>query len=250
VIRSLRKDTTVLIPDDTRQALRQIAQGCDCLIFGELHGTQEVPQLLTGLLDDLSAAGYGALAMELPESEREPIMAWASGETDALPSFFTVPPTDGRNNEQALHLFRQVVGRGWQILCFDTEDAEEWQTWQSRDRALAENLTEQWAQICPDRKVVAVCGDLHSRLTPLDPFMDLWPSFAAGVRERHPQRVVQSIDLVFHAGSFFNNNQVNELHATPFHRIELEDGVKRGHTYILHLPHATAATFLASQVIE
>lgn len=48
------------------QALINVAVTSDVLLFGELHGTQEVPRLLLRLLDELAAIGYGGLALEIP----------------------------------------------------------------------------------------------------------------------------------------------------------------------------------------
>jgi hypothetical protein len=44
-----------LLPDRTRQALLQLAQQCDLLLFGEYHGIQEVPQLLGELQQGLTS---------------------------------------------------------------------------------------------------------------------------------------------------------------------------------------------------
>src|SRR4051794_20607734 len=108
-----------LLPDRTRQAILQLARQCDLLLFGELHGTQEVPQFLTELLDDLAALGYGGLGLEFTRYERENFMRWGGGQSDALPFFYMLPPSDGQANEQDAALVRQAVEKGWQVLCFD-----------------------------------------------------------------------------------------------------------------------------------
>jgi hypothetical protein len=143
-----------LLPDRTRQALLQLAQECDLLLFGEMHGTQEVPQLLAELLDDLAAVGYGGLGLEFPKYERENFMRWGRGQAEALPFFYMLPPGDGRANHQDAALVRQGVEKGWQVLCFDGV-ADDWQepppdpdadpaawSWQQRDSSMADNLAE------------------------------------------------------------------------------------------------------------
>lgn len=234
------------LPDNLRQKLCDLAQQSDCLIFGELHGTQEVPQLLATLLDDLTALGYGALGLEIDRAEQEPIMRWASGASDAMPRVFAQPSGDGTGNEQALALIRQVVAASWQVLCFDVDPEQGCTTWQMRDSAMADHLAAGWQRCCPDRKVVAVCGNLHSRLTPgPEQFAELWPSFAACFQQRHPRSTVRSVNLVFHGGSFFNNYQVHTLPDDPLDEAELQDDPVMGHSFALHLPRATPPTFLA-----
>jgi hypothetical protein len=233
----------VQIPDTVREALRRLTQQSDFLLFGELHGTQEPPQLIATLLDDLTSLGYGALALEIARGEREPIVRWATGASGEVPRFFAQPGADGRGNEQLLALIRQVAERGWQVLCFSDDPDQGCATWIDRDRVMAENLTAQWKQCCPDRKVVGTSGNLHSPLTRTEVAPDLWPSFAAAFQQQNPQSVVHSVDLVFHGGSFFNNT-LQTLLDDPLARAELREDARMGHSYALHLPQATAATFL------
>jgi hypothetical protein len=233
------------LPEAVRLELREVARQNDCLIFGELHGTQEVPQLLALLLDDLTALGYGGLGLEIPRVEQEPLMQWGSGVSYVVPAFFTAPPSDGRGNEQALALCRRAVERGWQLLCFDADEGQPRATWLERDSAMSDNLAAQWQQHCPERKVLAVCGNLHSRLTPgSGDSAALWPSLAACLQQRNPRWSICSIDLVFHGGAFFNNYQVQTLLEDPLDEAELRDDPTMGHSLALHLPRATPPTFL------
>jgi hypothetical protein len=116
---------------------------------------------------------------------------------------------------------------------------------------MAENLAEQWKQRCPDRKVIAMCGNLHSRLSPVpEPYAALWPSFAAVFRDRNPARAVHSVLVAFHGGSFFNNDAVQEVLEDPIPRAEWREDPVMGHTFALHLPRATPPTFLAAARTE
>ena len=235
------------IPDAVREALRQLAQECDFLLFGELHGTQEPPQLIAALLDDLTARGYGGLALEIRRGEREPIMRWATGASAEVPRFFAQPGADGRGNQQLLALIHQVADKGWQVLCFSDDPDQGCATWTARDSAMADNLAAQWTQFCPDRKVVGVSGNLHSRLAPTEICADLWPSFAACFQQRNPQSVVRSVDLVFHSGTFYNE-KLQTLGDDPLAEAEIREDIRLGHSFALHLPQATAATFLVPPI--
>jgi hypothetical protein len=234
------------LPEETRQAFLKLARRSDCLILGEVHGTQEVPRLIGALLDDLTAVGYGALGMEIPRSQQEAIMRWAGGHTDEVPSFFIEPPTDGRNNVQTLELFRQAVGKGWQVFCYDVDDYPDSLAWEDWDSMMADTLRERWIQGCPGKKVVAVCGNLHSRLEPSESDPNPPSSFAVRLRERNPEIVVHSVEIHAHGGGCFNGGRPLYFLNTPLERVELREDHRTGHSYVLHLPHASPATFLSA----
>lgn len=151
------------LPPSVKAQLLELAARSDLLLLGETHGTQEVPRLVLGLLDDL---GYGGLALELPRGEENQIVEWAAGKGDPPPFFGPAEFRDGRGNAQALALIRQTLShRGeWKLLCFDIDFLREGEEWADRDRHMAEFLLEQWQERCAGRKVVAVCGNYHSRL--------------------------------------------------------------------------------------
>jgi hypothetical protein len=73
------------------------------------------------LLAPLSQLGYQTLALEVPISEREAILAWAKGATNVVPGFFATPWLDGRGDIELLTLIRTAVSPPfqWQLICFD-----------------------------------------------------------------------------------------------------------------------------------
>ena len=241
-------DTIVpyILPDSVKSGLLDLAGNSDLLIIGEVHGTQEVPRVVLSLLTDLAAKGYGALAMEMPESERDQLLQCLAGEAMPPLLFEHSDFRDGRGNVQALSLLVQAAQMGWQILCFDVAPTTPIFAWADRDRGMSENLLAQWEQDCPGRKVLAVCGNFHSRLVPPTEHTEFWPSFAYSVQQSRPNLAVSSVNVVFHGGEFYNG----EVRAfgnggePNFGDPELRPANRLGHTIDLHLPHATAATFL------
>jgi hypothetical protein len=113
---------------------------------------------------------------------------------------------------------------------------------------MADNLAAQWQQFCPDRKVVGVCGNMHSRLEPTS-IIDagMWPSFAACIQQRNPQAVVHTVLVVCHSGFAFNET-VHELFYDPIPEAQWRADTELGHSFALHLPQATVATYLAPPV--
>ena len=236
------------LPPPVNAQLLELAAQSDLLLLGECHGTQEVPRLVLGLLDDLAALGYGGLGFELPKGQNKRLTAWAAGEGEPPPLFGPDGYRDGRDGEQTLSLARQVLSRrDWKLLCFDIDSLREGETGADRDRHMAGNLVEQWQERCIGRKVIAICGNYHSRLVaPAEPDFGPWPSFGASVQQMRPDLVISSVCVIFHGGGFFNGELKPFSPGKPplIGDAEIRPGGWLGHTIELHLPHATPVTFL------
>jgi hypothetical protein len=237
---------------DVVQALIDVAVMSDVLLFGELHGTQEVPRLLVRLLDDLAAVGYRGLALEIPQDVRNMLEQWAKAESSTVPTFFAHPFADGRGNRQVLALVHQVLTseHEWHLLCFDQGHDQPMNQWADRDGWMAHNLREQWHHLCPQAKIVGICGNLHSRLS-LPPNRDVtyWPSFAHQLQHLSPDRTVRTVKVRFQTGSYFNLKRRRlgrfgwGLLPLP-RKVAIRQSVD--HSLELILPIASPATFLAA----
>jgi len=99
--------------------------------------------------------------------------------------------------------------------------------------------------------VIAVCGNMHSRVVrrsrPEDWSHALWPSFAAALGEQNPQWAVRSVNVVFRAGTFYNMavRTLGDPNHSPLPAPMLVARPDSEHTLELHLPQSTAASFLA-----
>jgi hypothetical protein len=247
-----------VLPPDVEDSVLELAGRCDLLLFGELHGTREVPALIAGLLSKLRDLGYGGLALEAPSDQRQPLAQWAAGEREAPPPFYAEPSRDGRGSTEALGLVRQAAAKGWQVLCVDQASDQPMQRWAERDAWMAHNLLEQWAALSNGRRVAAVCGSLHARLAPPEGVSRLlrkaissgderWPSFAAAVRQRQPTLAVGAINVRFAAGAYVNLGErtifprPGASAAVPWVR-----SAAPAYSLELWLPRANPATFLAN----
>jgi hypothetical protein len=114
------------LPAEVRESLTKVASESDILIFGETHGTQDVPAIVETLLDTLSKLGYRVIALEVPHNEQVPIQKWATGATDVVPAFFAKPGQDGRGNMQVLRMVHRALmpPYNWELMCFDESDEE------------------------------------------------------------------------------------------------------------------------------
>ncbi len=237
------------LPPDVKNQLLDLAAHSDLLLLGEMHGTQEVPRLVLGLLDELAMLGYSGLGLELPAGQKEGLVAWASGKGEPPPFFSPKDFQDGRGNAQILSLVQQTVARSqnWKLLCFDIDFLSEGEKWADRDRHMAENLLEQWPERGNKSKVLAVCGNFHSRLlAPPKPDEGPWSSFGYSVQQMRPALKVNSVNVVFQRGGFFNG-EVRKFDIGPEYFTaapEVRPSGQFGHTVDLYLPRATPATFL------
>ena len=233
------------LPPEVEHSILELADRSDVLIFGEFHGTQEMPRLLLGLLGPLARRGYRGLAFEMPADQREELVRWARGEQKESPPFFTRPYPDGRGNEQTLALVRLALSKGWQILCFDLGQDQPFRSWVRRDADMARNFTAQRDRLCPGRKVLGVCGNMHSRVERMPgEAAQFWPSFADNVRRLNHGAVVSSVVVWTHAGTFFNGGERSFMDRGPLAAPEIREGKPSQHSLALHLPQGTAATFL------
>ena len=242
------------LPSNVLQALIDAALKSDVLIFGELHGTQEVPRLVLSLLGNLAATGYGGLALEIPRNNREMLESWAKAQNSVLPDFFARPSADGRGNREVLALIQQALTseHNWHLFCFDQGPDQPARQWTDRDGSMAQNLTEQWLHLCPTAKIVGICGNLHSRLalpSQRGATTSYWPSFARQLQDLHSDKTICTIEVRFQTGTYFN---MKRRHLRRFGWQWLRPQSKaifresRDHSFELLLPRATAATFLTA----
>ena len=277
--RTVDEQPPLPLPDDVRQSLANAAQNCDVLVLGEIHGTREVPAIVAGLLEPLNALGYRAIALEVPHDEQAAIEAWATGTTKTIPTFFLQPPSDGRGNEQLLAFVRSALRPPyeWTLICFDESEADAMQRLterfpkgaegniyelagkltpddmvalsNQRDAAMARYLAEGRANVPPQSKVVAICGNVHARTANHaasdSQLAALWPSLAANLKRDTPASRVLSINVRPFSGEFFNGGQVHKLGHRPLAQVEMRMTPDADWEAELNLPQATAATFLA-----
>lgn len=234
------------LPPQALEPLLTLAQECDVLLIGELHGTQEVPRLVFGLLDSLAARGYGGLGLEIPEGERDRLESWARDERDTPPNFFTHPSPDGRANAEVLKLVRSAVQvKQWRILCFDQGFSRSSFQWTARDEQMAHNCLTQRRTLCPQGKVLVICGSLHARLR-ANTYPNLFPSFARRLQMFDPDLRVGAVQVGFWSGAFFNMGVRRlgpDVLPPQLMKVQLEPSDE--FSLSLRLAIATPATFLA-----
>ena len=268
------------LPPEVSTGVEKLAAKSDVLLLGEFHGTQEVPQLVASLLAPLSELGYHTLAIEVPNNEQSAVRAWARRETETIPNFFANPNGDGRGNAQLLALARIAAAPPfrWQIICFDES---EWQMlkqaslalmqkkqpekatgpqltvddrmvalWRERDATMAANVLTESKSLKPTEKILAICGNVHARVMKdeHDPMLSkLWPSFAEKLKQGRPSWRVNSINIEYYSGGFFNGGKVQPIRKRPLEHAVIRSAGQSGYSLVLSLPVATPATFVSEK---
>ena len=206
--------------------------------------------------------------------------ARARGETETIPAFFAHPNGDGRGNAQLLALARMAASPPfrWRIICFDesesilekqqrlamtqkkrnekakvpqlTVDDEMFALWRERDAAMASNVLTETKSLEATDRILAICGNLHARVTNdgQDPTLSkLWPSFAGMLKQRRPEWRVNSINIEFYSGAYFNGGKAQSIRKRPLEHAVVRSAGQTGWNLVLSLPVATPATFLSDK---
>ena len=253
---------TYALPPGCRGAgLLQIAASNHLLLFGELHGTREVPAVVAGLLPKLVERGYRGLGLEVPRDQQAPLTAWADGLTDQPPPFFARPSRDGRGNTQVLELVKTARALGIELVCFDQAPDQVAHQWADRDDLMARNLLEAWSHLpvrklwgfaaactrgwCPSRgwdgccakrsAVVSSCGEA---------------SWRCWVRQHQPGVHVGAVEVRFAAGEYYNMGE-KTIFTRPSARTEpWTQDVGAAFTVALWLPRAKGHVPRTTQLIS
>src|SRR5260370_2993648 len=109
---SVMQFDSVELPPGVEDAVLDLAGRCDLLLFGELHGTREVPALVGGLLNKLHELGYGGLGLEAPSDQRQALADWAAGQRPGPPPFYAEPSRHGRGSTEGPGLVKPTAAVG------------------------------------------------------------------------------------------------------------------------------------------
>jgi hypothetical protein len=144
------------------QIARQLAPG-GLVIFGELHGTMEVPAFVANAAEFAAGRGPVTVALELPDELQPGIDAFLAAKDDetgraaliATPSAFW-EWRDGRGGDGLVVLLARLRAIGARVVSIDGA----WPSAEARDLGMARSLLS--AQR-PDHTTIVVCGNLHAR---------------------------------------------------------------------------------------
>ncbi len=138
------------------------------VMFGELHGTTELPAFVGEVVAALASRGKVVLALEIPITDQADLERFVASDGTAAARaellagpFWSATYQDGRRSVAMLHLLERVRqlragGAAIEAFAFDVPDFDRGE----RDRGMADNLLRARAAE-PDATWVLLAGDLH-----------------------------------------------------------------------------------------
>lgn len=138
------------------------------LLFGEMHGSQEAPELIHGLACDVSATREVAVGLEIPSGNQpllDAYMTSAGSADDArklISSEFWQQSRDGRSSTAMLKLIEGLralkqAGRPVSLFAFDEQTRMD----ENRDVAIA-NGVRRFHDTHPKVRIIALMGSAHA----------------------------------------------------------------------------------------
>jgi hypothetical protein len=240
-----------LLPREILEPIAELADRADALFFGEIHGTEEIPRIVAGLLPMLYERGYRGLGLEAPRFEQENLRKWLSDPAVPIPDFYAKPWPDGRGSSEMLALTQRASQTGFQVFCFDPGLINVKAAWAERDAGMAQNTQETWQTEFPNDKIILICGNNHAFLKPPPGAgNNIWPSFAEQLRRHMPDKQIRSIDLRPVSGRFYNMG-IRDVQAFQFLGASVEPletprtGASEHVSLQMDFPECHPATFLS-----
>ncbi len=186
--------------------LEMILKKEQVIVFGEVHGTKETPEMLTHALSKLAEYGGFNLCLEIPkEFEKQP------------EKFFAQSLGDGRNSLEYLRLVHQLGSYEGVRIFFVEEDTGKG----TKDENLANRVAD---IVACGGKTVIILGNMHARKKPLK-FGSTEIIPAGYLLEKRLKKEVMSIALVPSRGMYYNHGikKITEIslpeHANGFDHI-------------------------------
>jgi len=227
----------------------QVIAPATILLIGEMHGTEQSPPFVNDLVCTALDRGLPVtVSLEIPVEEADRLAAYldSDGGQEARAALLTGPfwtseYQDGRQSAAMLQLIDslrrdQAAGLPVNVALLDNMKEKP----NGRDAFLASQLVEA-AKAAPRDLVIALTGNLHSRVRKGSPWDNDFRPMGLDVEEQLPDRRVLAFDVAFTGGTAWNCRgdspegcHVYELNPPPMdgsgeRRIVLDDSVQGHH---------------------
>jgi hypothetical protein len=209
------------------------------ILFGEIHGTKEIPELLSNFFKDISTNESFNLCLEIPDEFQGQINSYMnSGDYDILKNilFFSIKYcTDGRNSLEYINLIKTIYKINYEhnynikIFCVLPSLAK---SQEEVEKGIANKILE----TINNNKTFAIMGNIHASKKKINfPKQKIVPAGFL-IYEKLKDRM-SSIILTAKSGEFFNNGVKKLIPYTNGH-------FERNFDYAIRLEKATPCSFL------
>jgi hypothetical protein len=205
------------------------------ILFGEIHGTKEIPELLSGFFEEISKKEDFDVGLEIPDEFQGQIDSYMnSGDYSILKNilFFSKEEcTDGRNSLEYASLIRSLynLNKNIKIYCISPSSAE-------NQEEMEEGIANKILEKANNKKIFAIMGNIHSSKREI--YFLGQKIIPAGflVFEKMKEKMI-TILLTAEEGKFFNN-EIKEVISSK------GDEFEENFDYVLRLKKVTPCSFL------
>jgi len=174
------------------------------ILFGEIHGTKEIPLLLSKFFNKRAELEDFDIFLEY-SPENQPYINYYldRGEERFLrstPIFNSIDKSDGKNSKEYFNLIKNVYdlnikfNRFIRVICIDVKEGD---NLLDRERILADNIKSNH-----NKKTFVILGNVHASTVPL--IFDNHKIISAGCILRKTELKMVSISIRPQRGKFFN----------------------------------------------
>lgn len=139
------------------------------IFFGEIHGTHEIPLMLSRYFEMLVRYYDFDIALEIPHNYQNEINEFInSGDEKILkntPFFKNIKNSDGRNSYEYLQLIKKIgllnkkYNKIIRVICIDVSEKENIKSQNNRERKISINILKNANK---NKKIIVTMGNLHA----------------------------------------------------------------------------------------
>jgi len=209
------------------------------ILFGEIHGTKEIPELLSNFFKDISTNESFNLCLEIPDEFQGQINSYMnSGDYDILKNilFFSIKYCrDGRNSLEYMNLIKMIYdinseyNKNIKIFCVFPSSAK---NQEEVEKGIANKILEK----VNNKKIFAILGNIHASKGEINfPKQKIVPAGFL-IYERLKDKMY-SILLTAKNGEFFSNGLKKLMRYA-------NESFEKNFDYVIRLEKVTPCSFL------
>jgi hypothetical protein len=190
------KENAIFLPkiDEKNDSLAQKMLDYQCIMIGEMHGTQEPALFAIGVLKSLSQKKKIVLGIEIPANDMLGFKPKKAKHTLLKTKFFREGYNDGRKNEAWFQLIVEASKMKNVTICFFDNHEKQ------RDSMMYENLKTAYRKDT-SQIIVTLSGNIHNILLPFRGEKKMGVYFLADF----PKEKIAAINVEYDGGTMYNN---------------------------------------------
>lgn len=219
-------------------SIKNKIKGKKLILFGEIHGTKEIPNLIEEFLIDIAKEEDFDLCLEIPEEFQKNINEFfEQGNENKLKeiSFFSKPYNqDGRGSLEYLNLIKKIYeinieyNKNIKIFCIDSDANNQ----EEKEQLIASNII----KVLKNKKIFVILGEVHASKG----FISLYEKRflpAGAILFNKLKNKMFSIRILPTKGRFFNFG-VKEISEN-----DLNDSINNNFDYVFKIGNVTPGSF-------